>query len=270
MNILHTLKKTLSQLVDFLTKKEKDIILYDDWEWSLTLRELLLSIIIIAVFLIIGFFATDKITNWVSERNQVYLHAVEIDNPEIFDYSIRTEVGNAFVHGDLIAVDPVSVQNKGPYLYIYRRTEKYTQHTRVIHHSDGKRSWTTTEIYWTWDYYGSAEWHCTKIKFCNKELDYGAIDLPGTQYLCTESTGYHLRDKYYIIPAKNTGVLFTTFKDKTLTHGSWFNVPNTKVAKEQCIDSGMGWYFGFWILWVALMMGSVGVFVYMDNQWLNN
>ena len=64
--------------------------------------------------------------------------------------------------------------------------------------------------------------------------------------LCTESTGYHLRDLYYIIPVKNTGVLFTTLKDKTLTHGIWFNVPDTKTAKEQCVDSGTWCYFGFW------------------------
>ena len=271
MNIWNTVKKMLSQFLDYLIKDKHDTELVDFEYGILTFGELLVSIVIICIFSISGLFISDKIQNKISESNQAYLHATEIDSPNLFDYAIRTEVGDAFVLGNLIAVDPVTVDNKGPYLLIKKRTEKHTMHTRVVTHSDGKRTWTTTETYWTWDYYKEQSWHCNKINFCEKEFDYGAIAMPGHQYLCTdyEQTWARLRHIYYVIPSENKGVLFTNLTNKEVSYGEWINAESTQRAKQSCVNSSKGLMIAFWFVWVVLTALAVFAFCTFDNNWLN-
>ena len=271
MNIWNTVKKMLSQFLDYLIKDNRDTELVDFEYGVLTLRELLVSIVIICIFSISGLFISDRIQNSISESNQIYLHATEIDSPSLFDYAIRTEVGNAFVLGDLIAVDPVTIDNKGPYLYIKKRTEKYTMHTRVVTHSDGKRTWTTTEVYYTWDYYAQSDWHCNKINFCGKEFNYDAIAMPGHQYLCTdyEQTWARLRHIYYATPSENKGVLFTNLINKQVSHGQWFDAESIQQAKDSCITSSKARITAFWFVWIIITVACVFIFCTFDNNWLN-
>ena len=71
--------------------------------------ELMFSVVIILVMLTGGFFISEKIASHNDEQNQEYYQAMQIDgNAELFRYGMRTDVGNAFVKGNLVAVDPVT------------------------------------------------------------------------------------------------------------------------------------------------------------------
>ena len=46
---------------------------------------------------------------------------------------MRTDIGNAFVYGELKAVDTVSYDEiEGDFSYIKKVKEKYTKHTRIV------------------------------------------------------------------------------------------------------------------------------------------
>lgn len=274
MTILNILKKILSMFRTFLSKSSKDVILIHSWEFNfeLTLREFLLSIVFAAFFLISGLWVSDKISNKISETNQIYLHAIEIEEPNLFSYSISTEAGTAFVHGKLVALDPVTLDGQGPYLLIRKDTERHTMHTRVVTHSDGKRTWTTTETYWTWDNIKNENVYASKLKFCDTEIDYGEIDLPSKKYLCTiyDKQNSNLRYIYNIIPKENDGVLFTTFSEGSFSSGKWIECNSAKEGKNSLIASTDGWLIFFWTLWGVLGCGVIGTFIIVDNQWLDN
>ena len=86
---------------------------------------------------------------------QKYNTALQIDNnSEMFSYGMRTDIGNAFVHGDLKAVDTVTYPEiGGAYMYVEKIKEKYTMHTRTVTYTTGsgktRQTHTRTETYWT-------------------------------------------------------------------------------------------------------------------------
>ena len=53
----------------------------------------------------------------------------------MFQYGMDTNVGNAFVYGDLKAVDTVTYPEiSGEYMYVEKVKERYTKHTRRVAH----------------------------------------------------------------------------------------------------------------------------------------
>lgn len=57
----------------------------------------------------------------------------------MFDYGMRTNVGNAFCQGALEAVDTVSDPRiDGQWMYIYCEEKHYTMHTRTVTTTDSK------------------------------------------------------------------------------------------------------------------------------------
>ena len=126
---------------------------------EITKREIVTSIAIIAVMLTIGFIISGKITEHQIEKNAEYQKAVHIEDKELFEYGMRTNVGNAFVYGDIKPVDTVTYDEiGGEYLYVEKIKEKYTMHTQTYTTSDGKGHVRThTRTYWTWDRIGSED-----------------------------------------------------------------------------------------------------------------
>ena len=103
-------------------------IIYSGNGWDMTVRELMFSIVIILIMLMGGFFISEKIAPHNDEQNQEYYQAMQIDgNAELFQYGMRTDVGNAFVKGNLVAVDPVTDPGIGgvPTAAGFLGTEKY-------------------------------------------------------------------------------------------------------------------------------------------------
>lgn len=153
---------------------------FDFGEFEITKREILASISIIAILLIIGFVISGKISNYILDRNEKYNKAVKIEDSDLFEYGMKTNIGDAFIYGDLIAVDTVSYPEiGGEYMYVEKIEEHYNMHTRTVTTTDSKgKTHTRTETYWSWDYAGSEEQKCLEIMFLEQRFDSNKVDLP--------------------------------------------------------------------------------------------
>lgn len=237
----------------------------------ITKREVIASFVIIAFMMIVGFFISDNITDWQNEQNAKYQKALHIENnKDMFRYGMDTNVGNAFVYGDLTALDPVSYDEiDGEYMYIEKVKEQYTKHTRRVSYTvDGKTRYRT-ETYWTWDWVGSEDKKCKNINFCGVTFNSNKIDMPSQHLIDTIKESSHIRYKYYGISTSHTGTIFTKLADNTISD-------NTTFYKNESIDDVLkdkttgGWNILFWTVWIVLTGILVFEFYYLDNRWLNS
>lgn len=122
-------------------------------KFEITKREILASTSIIAILLLIGVLISAKISEFQLDQNEIYDKAVKIESTDLFQYGMNTNIGNAFVYGDLEAVDSVTFSEiSGKYMSITKVKEEYTRHTRVVTERDSKgNTHTKTEEYWSWD-----------------------------------------------------------------------------------------------------------------------
>lgn len=84
------------------------MIMKKSWQlgrFEITMHEILASITIIAVMMILGFVFSGKIEENQMDKNAEYYKATKITETEMFQYGMDTNIGNAFVYGDLEAVD---------------------------------------------------------------------------------------------------------------------------------------------------------------------
>lgn len=245
---------------------------FDFGDFEITKREILASISIIAAMLLIGVLISGKISERQLDANEVYNKAVKIDNTDLFQYGMDTNVGNAFVYGDLVAVDTVTYPEiDGEYMYIEKVKERYTQHTRQVAHTrtvNGKsQTYYTTETYWTWDRVGSEDKKCQEISFCGIAFSSNKIDLPSTDYIDTIKESSRIRYKYYGIGTKYTGTIFTDLRNQTISENTNFYVDKNIEETVEYLEAGGGLII-FWIFWIALIGGCVFGFYYLDNKWL--
>ena len=245
---------------------------FDFGDFEITKREILASISIIAILLLIGVLISSKISEHQMDKNEVYNKAAKIESQDMFEYGMRTNVGNAFVYGDLQAVDTVTYPEiGGEYMYVEKVKEKYTMHTRVVTYTTGsgktRQTHTRTETYWTWDRVGSESMKCKEISFCGVVFNSNKISIPGTSYIDTIKESSHVRYKYYGTATKYTGTIFTELKDKTISDGTdFYNNMNIEETVDD-LESGVGVII-FWIFWIVLICGCVFCFYYIDNRWL--
>lgn len=238
---------------------------------EITKREIIASVAIIAVMLTIGFIISGKITEHQIEQNAEYQKAVHIEDKELFEYSMRTNVGNAFVYGDIKPIDTVTYEEiGGEYLYIEKVKERYTMHTQTYTTSDGKGHVRThTRTYWTWDRAGSEDKKCRKINFCGMDFESNKIEFPDTDYIDTIKESSCVRYKYYGVPTDHTGTIYTHLSDKTISDNSpFYEACTIDEALEKCTSGGGNVIF--WIAWILLICGCVYGFCYLDNRWLED
>lgn len=241
---------------------------------NVTKREVLFSIVIICAMLIIGIIIAGNINDAVMEKQQEYITALQINNDkDLFEYGMRTNVGNAFVYGELKAVDTVTFDEiGGEYSYVKKVKERYTRHTRTVTKTrtvNGKtQTYTETEVYWTWDEVDSWSKHSEKITFLDVEFDYGTIDFPYRSHIDTLDGGYHVRYVYYGAPTYSIGTIYTKLANGTIPESTMHH--NRTI--EETLDSAMrdGSVIGFWIGWVFLTGGVIYGFYYIDNRWLED
>lgn len=232
-------------------------------------REVLASVSIVAIMLLIGVLIAGKISTYQMDKNEMYNKAVKIETKEMFQYGMDTNVGNAFVYGDLKAVDTVTYPEiGGEYMYVEKVKEQYTMHTRVVTHSNGKTTYTTTEIYWTWDRVGSEDIKCKEVSFCGVNFASNKIDLPGTDYIDTIKKSSNVRYKYYGVGTEYKGTLFTDLREKTISENSKFYNNLTIEKTLAYLESGIALWV-FWLFWIVLIGGVVFGFYYLDNRWLD-
>lgn len=244
---------------------------------EITKREIISSIVIISFMLIIGFIISDKISDWQNDKNAEYQKAIHIEDTEMFKYGMQTNVGNAFIYGDLEAVDTVTYQEiGGEYIYIEKVEERYERHEEWIDDKDGKKR---KKVTYEWETENEEEKHADEIKFCEIVFPYGKIQLPGAVYIDTINggrewswkSGEHVkvRYKYFGVLTAYTGTIYTDLRNNTITENSSFYKDCTiDEALEKCTSS-IGSII-FWICWIVLTAALVVGFYYLDNRWLEN
>lgn len=247
---------------------------YEYSDFKITKREVLFSIAIIAVMLIIGFIIHGNINESLMLEYQEYNTALKIeDNKDMFTYGMNTNIGNSFVHGELKAIDTVTYPEiDGEYSYVKKIKERYTKHTRTVTKTrtvNGKtQTYTTTETYWTWDEVDRWSQHCNKISYLDVEFDYGKIDFPSADYICTIKESSKIRYKYYGTATSYTGTLYATLADNTIKNTNFYANKSIDETIEH-LESG-GELIIFWIVWIPLTGGLVCLFYYLDNNWLED
>lgn len=244
-------------------------------DFEITKREILFSIIIVSVMLIIGFIISGHISDEIMTEQQEYNLALEIDNDTyLFKHSMETDIGNAFVYGELKAVDKVSYPEiKGKYMYIEKVKERYTRHTRQVPHTrivNGKTTtYYTTETYYTWDRIDSWSKHSEKISFCGIEFKYGKINIPSDYYIDTIKESRKIRYKYYGVDEKYTGTIYAKLENNMIPDNTRF-YKNMNIGQvKDSFESNFA-LVGFWIFWILLTGGVVFGFYYLDNKWLED
>ena len=240
-------------------------------KFKITRREILESISIVAIMLLLGVVISTKISEYEMDRNETYNKAVKIESSELFQYGMKTNVGNAFVYGKLKAVAPVTYSEiKGQYIYIEKIKEKYTQHTRTVTKTrtvNGKtQSYVTTETYWSWDKIGKESKSCKQIDFCGVVFDKNKFDLPYEFHIDTIKESSKIRYRYYGVKSEFTGTIFAELKNNTIPKNTVFYNDNIEETYEN-LTSNYGLII-FWIAWGLLIYGADVGFYYSDNKWL--
>lgn len=240
--------------------------------FEITKKEVIGSISIIAILLAIGLLISGKISEWQMDKNEVYNKAVKIESADMFEYGMRTNVGNAFVYGNFKAIDTVTYPELGgEYMYVQKVKERYTKHTRRIAHTrtvDGKtETYYTTETYWTWDQVGSEDKKCNRVSFLGVEFDANKIDMPSALYISTINESSYVRYQYYGTKTEYTGTIFAVLKDNTIADNTPFYANKSIQKTVEHLESGTG-IIVFWIFWTILTVCCVLGFYYIDNRWL--
>lgn len=242
----------------------------DFGDFTITKREVLISISLIAILLMIGVWISGAITDACMDADEVYNKAVKIDTVDMFEYGMRTNVGNAFVYGDLKAVDTVTFPEiGGEYMYVEKVTEEYTRHTRTVYEydEDGNVIGSREEEYWTWD---AVDWEsrmCNEISFLGVTFGRNKIDIPGSHYIDMIKESSRIRYKYYGTGTEFVGTIFTELREKTITDGTNFYNNRTIDETVELLKS-WNWTVVFWVVWVFFIGVAVIGFYYIDNHWL--
>ena len=212
-------------------------------DFTITKREILVSIAITFILIGIGFFISSTIQNSIYEKNEKYYKSLKIENnEEQFKYAIKTNIGHTLARGKVQAVDRVNIEDiQGYYFKIKKVKEKYTMHTRQVKHTkrvgNTTQTYYTTEEYWTWDYAGEEEWHTEKFNFLGVNFDYETMKFNNESYKDTKQIDYYTRYKYYIIPFEFEGTLFTYINNNTINENEFYleDTINSITNKKQKI-----------------------------------
>lgn len=248
-------------------------------ELEITKREVLASISIIAVMVLIGVLISNKISEYQMDKNEVYNKAVKIESTDLFQYGMETNVGNAFVYGNLEAVDTVTYPEiSGEYIYVEKIEERYERHERTVIKKDSNgKKYTEVEVYYEWETENIESLHANAIKFCGIEFPYLKIDLPSPyhvetikgdkEYSWKSGERVKVRYKYYGVETKFAGTIFTDLRDDTISDNSSFYKDMSIEETVKYLESGIE-VIAFWIFWILLICGCLFGFYYLDNKWL--
>ena len=255
---------------------------FDFGDFEITFREILASISIVAVMLLIGFVISGKISQSQVDKNEKYYKALKINNDkDIFQHGMETNIGNAFIYGELKAVDTVTFSEiGGEYMYVEKVEERYERHERTVTKTDSNgKEHEETEVYYTWDTEDSESLHSKELKFCGTTFPYSKIDVPYGSYIKTipGSRTYSwksgefvkVRFVYYGTDTKFKGTMYTELKDKTISNNSsFYKDKSIDETVEYLESSGVFAQVLFWIFWIILTGAAVFGFYYLDNEWL--
>jgi len=233
---------------------------------KITRREVLLSISIILIMLLIGLIIHQSIDNALMLKYQDYNTALQIVNDQSeFEYGMRTNIGNAFVYGELKALNPVTYPEiGGEYAQLKKVKERYTRHTQTYTVMVNGKPQVRTRTYWSWDYVSSESKHTDQIAFLNVPFDYGVIELPSMSHIDTIKESSRIRYVYYGTPVSCIGTLYANLADSDIQNTEFyygFDIDQT----ISHLESGSE-LIVFWVVWIILITAIVTGFYYLENK----
>lgn len=240
---------------------------------EITLREVLVSVVIFLFMIGLGFFIAETIDDNVSTYNEKYFKALKVDNnPDLFDYAIRTQVGDMLSYGTFQANEPVSDSlTKGEFFAIKRIEEHYVMKTRVVTYKDSNgHTHTKTETYWEWDEVGRKMSNTKTFRYLNRDFDFKKVDFSHYKYLTTVNTSPNVRYQFYTIPVTFKGSLYSEAVDKTIKDSELFANQKIKDIMQQKEDESHKWVVAFWLVWIIFIIAITFGFMALENRYLNN
>ena len=241
-------------------------------EFEITKREIIMSIAIAAIMIVFGILIFGKISESNMDSDEIYNKALRVNDKATFKYGMKTNIGNAFIYGELSAIDTVTYPEiGGKYLNVEKTEQEYTMHTREVSSTDSKGNVTYhTETYWTWDDINSEEKQCSKVMFYGSKFNSSQFSIPSRDYITTIDGGYNLRYEYYGYPQKSVGTIFTSLLDGNINK---IDIPFYKdMDIKQTVDylESDADLVIFCIVWFLVICGTIYGFYYLDNKWLDN
>lgn len=243
-------------------------------KFQITKREIIASITIIAILFLIGYLISSFIKQNQIDMNEIYNKAIKIEDTNLFEYGMKTNIGNAFVYGELKAVDAVTYPEiNGQYMYIEKIKEQYTCHTRTIVKTKGtgknKITYTDTEFYWTWDKVSNENKKSNQLSFNGINFNSDKFIIPTKYYMTTIKESSYVRYKYYVVNNSYMGTIFTDLRNNTISDNTLFyENKNTRETYNMLIYDNFIILCIFWFFWIVLIGGCVFRFYYIDNKWL--
>lgn len=248
---------------------------FDFGDFEITKREIIVNVSIVAVMLLIGVLISGKISEYQMDKNEIYNKAVKIDTKDLFRHGMDTNVGNAFVYGELKSVDTVTYPDiKGEYIYVKKVKERREKHTKTETDDDGN---TKVKTYYEWETDKTKSKHCKEISFLGEKFPYNKISMPSSGYIDTikgkrewsweSGERVKVRYKYYGVDTKYTGTIFTDLRNGTISDNSEFYNGKTIEETVDKLESGYA-VIVFWVLWIIFIGVCVFGFCYLDNKWL--
>lgn len=243
---------------------------FNNCDFEITFREIICSISIVSVMIIIGMLISNKITNHSLDKVEKYNKAVKIIDSELFQYGMNTNIGDAFVYGELQAIDTVTYPELDDnYMVVKRTKERYTRHTRTVTYTDSNgKTKTRTETYWSWDVVGSEELRCHTVRFCGTEFSLTKFNTPTPSHITTIKESSSIRYKYAGVPKIIEGTIYTHLSDHDISENNdFYQMSLTDTVKHLTTKSKVGVII-FWVFWILSIVIIVCLFYYAENKWL--
>lgn len=270
---------------------------FEFMDFDITLREILFSIIILCLVICFGLFINNRIDDYFIKKEEKYNKALKVNNNnELFEYSIKTNVGNLINYGEFEAIDPVKDDWLiNSYTAYNKITERYTKHTRTVCSSCGKTTCCHTETYHTWDKINNNLHGVSYIKFSGVNFFYSDFTnypwktLSISRQTINNGIGYlkdnyiyeknklfdsegDIRYYYEIIPTHFYGTTFGVAKDNVYksedNRGIYIDSDNLENYIKKNKNSRTFWKVLFWVIYLILVGLGIYGFYYIDNEWL--
>ena len=241
-------------------------------DFKITPREILFSVIIIALMVGLGVWISNPILESVTENSMKVISAVKVSDAEKFGYIKRTNVGDFLAEGTLKAKDSVSISDiKGHYLLIKKVKERYTMHTRTYVTRSGKVTHVHHQVYWTWDRVHTDMFKSKYVTFLGNVFQLNNIS-EGLhhRYIETQKESSLIRYKYYVVPTKVKGTMIGVCDKKTYMNLEFREnqtIENMVKGAEDKIEISP---VVFWIVWCLFIFGCIFGFYVLENDWLED
>ena len=193
-------------------------------------REIITAVSIAAFLIIVGIMISGNIREYLLDQQEKYNKALKTEDAEIFQYGMRTSVGNAFVYGELEAMDTVTYPEIGnEYAYVRKVEKRYERYEEEItkEDEDGNK-YTETRVYYQWDTENTESKHCNEVKFAGVVFPSSKLNISSANHhiktihgdkVWSWKSGEYVKVKfeYYGVDTKLTGTIFTDLKDDTIS-----------------------------------------------------